>query len=98
MSFRNCFKDNFSWKNNSSDSLTGDLEMRERQTEADIVRDSSDELRRQELHRRLVLIDEAIIRTFEAERGDPESLYETALHLLQAGGKRIRSLLPPTCR
>ncbi|MHA1135807.1 MAG: polyprenyl synthetase family protein [Candidatus Thorarchaeota archaeon] len=67
--------------------------MRERQTEADIVRNSSDESRSQELHKRLVLIDEAIIRTFEAERGEPDTLYDTALHLLQAGGKRIRSLL-----
>ena len=67
--------------------------MRERQTESDIVRNPSEESRRQELHRRLALIDEAIFRTFEAERGEPETLYETALHLLQAGGKRIRSLL-----
>ena len=74
-------------------SLIGDLEMRERQTEADIVRNTSEESRRQELHRRLVIVDEEINRIFEAERGEPDKLYDTALHILQAGGKRIRSLL-----
>ncbi|MFW9844457.1 MAG: polyprenyl synthetase family protein [Candidatus Thorarchaeota archaeon] len=67
--------------------------MRERQTEADMVQNTSVELRRQELHRRLAIIDEEINRVFEAERGEPEKLYETAFHILQAGGKRIRSLL-----
>jgi len=67
--------------------------MREHPAEADIVRDTSDELRRQELHKRLVIIDEEIDRVFEAERSEPDILYETASHLLQAGGKRIRSLL-----
>jgi len=67
--------------------------MRDRQTEANVVRDTSDESKRQELHRRLIVIDEEITRVFEAERGEPDRLYETALHILQAGGKRIRSLL-----
>jgi geranylgeranyl diphosphate synthase type I len=67
--------------------------MQERRTEADIVQDTSNEMRRQEIHRRLVLIDEEINRLFEKERGEPKILYDTALHLLQAGGKRIRSLL-----
>ncbi|MHA1576300.1 MAG: polyprenyl synthetase family protein [Candidatus Thorarchaeota archaeon] len=67
--------------------------MRERQARADIVPDTSDESRRQELHKRLVIIDEEINRVYKAERGEPDILYETALHLLQAGGKRIRSLL-----
>jgi len=67
--------------------------MQERQTNADIVPDPLDETRRQELHHRLVAVDEEIDRVFEVERGEPEILYETAQHLLQAGGKRIRSLL-----
>ncbi|MHA1864107.1 MAG: hypothetical protein ACTSWA_10100, partial [Candidatus Thorarchaeota archaeon] len=67
--------------------------MREHPAEADIVRDTSVELRREELHKRLVIIDEEIKRVFEAERSEPDILYETAWHLLQAGGKRIRSLL-----
>jgi geranylgeranyl pyrophosphate synthase len=38
-------------------------------------------------------VNETIERVFEAERGEPKILYDTASHLLQAGGKRIRSLL-----
>ena len=67
--------------------------MQKRQTNADIVPDPLNETRRQELHNRLVAVDEEIDRVFETERGEPEILYETAQHLLQAGGKRIRSLL-----
>jgi len=67
--------------------------MQKRQSNADIVPDTVDENRRQELHYRLVAVDEEIDRVFEVERGEPEILYETAQHLLQAGGKRIRSLL-----
>jgi len=68
--------------------------MRERPAKADIVRDTSDDSRiREELHKRLVAIDEEIIRICEEGRGEPVELYETAIHLLQAGGKRIRSLL-----
>ncbi len=46
-----------------------------------------------ELHKRLAIIDNEIIKVFMKERGEPEILYETALHLLQAGGKHVRSLL-----
>lgn len=67
--------------------------MQERQTNADIVPDPLDETRRQELHNRLVAVDEEVDRVFDTERGEPEILYETAEHLIQAGGKRIRSLL-----
>lgn len=68
--------------------------MRDRPANAEIVRDSSDESRiREELHKRLVAVDEEIIRICEEGRGEPVELYETAIHLLQAGGKRIRSLL-----
>ncbi len=77
----------------SSEVVIGDLEMRERQVKADTVRNSSDESRRQELHVRLVTIEEEINRIFEFEKGEPETLYKTAQHLLHAGGKRIRSLL-----
>lgn len=52
-----------------------------------------DFLASKELNKRLAIIDEEIIRLFESERGDPEVLYDTALHLLQAGGKHVRSLL-----
>lgn len=38
-------------------------------------------------------IDETIVKAFDEDRGEPEILYDTAFHLLQAGGKRIRSLL-----
>ncbi len=67
--------------------------MEERHAKADIVEDPSDETRRQELHTRLVAIEEEIDRIIESERSEPETLYDTAQHLLQAGGKRIRSLL-----
>ena len=67
--------------------------MGERHANVDIIGTPSDESRRQELHKRLVVIEEQINRVFELERGEPEILYETAKHLLQAGGKRIRSLL-----
>jgi len=67
--------------------------MREHHIKADIVGNTSDESRRQELHSRLVTIEEEINRIVEFERGEPETLYDTAQHLLQAGGKRIRSLL-----
>ncbi|TFH11813.1 MAG: polyprenyl synthetase family protein [Candidatus Thorarchaeota archaeon] len=71
--------------------------MGERHANVDIVGTSSDESRHQELHRRLVAIEERIDLVFEAERGEPEVLYETAKHILQAGGKRIRSLLATLC-
>lgn len=67
--------------------------MREHQARADIVRDTVGESRRQELHSRLVAIEDKITRVLESERGEPVILYDTAEHLLQAGGKRIRSLL-----
>ncbi|MGY5860462.1 MAG: polyprenyl synthetase family protein [Candidatus Thorarchaeota archaeon] len=67
--------------------------MGERRANVDTIGTPSDESRRQELHRRLVTIEERINRVFEFERGEPEILYETAKHILQAGGKRIRSLL-----
>ncbi len=79
--------------------------MRERPAKVDIIRDASDDNENtsqksrddlqvtKELHRRLAIIDEDIIRVFNSERGEPEVLYDTAFHLLQAGGKRIRSLL-----
>ena len=67
--------------------------MGERHANVDIIADPSDESRRQELQSRLVAIEEEINRVIESERGEPEILYETAQHLLQAGGKRIRSLL-----
>ena len=67
--------------------------MRKRQARADIVRDTVDESRRQELHSRLVVIEDEITRVLESQRGEPVPLYDTAEHLLQAGGKRIRSLL-----
>ena len=38
-------------------------------------------------------INDSINRIFESERGEPNVLYDTASHLLNAGGKRIRSLL-----
>lgn len=71
--------------------------MGERHANVDSVSTSSDESRRQELHRRLVTIEERINRVFEFEIGEPEILYETAKHILQAGGKRIRSLLLTLC-
>ncbi|MGY5873445.1 MAG: polyprenyl synthetase family protein [Candidatus Thorarchaeota archaeon] len=67
--------------------------MGERHANVDIIGTPSDESRRQELHKRLVAIEEEIARVIESERGNPETLYDTAQHLLQAGGKRIRSLL-----
>ncbi|MGY5881259.1 MAG: polyprenyl synthetase family protein [Candidatus Thorarchaeota archaeon] len=68
--------------------------MRERQAKVDIVRGSSDESRiREELLKRIAAIDEEINRICEEEKGEPVELYETAIHLLQAGGKRVRSLL-----
>ncbi len=79
--------------------------MRERGAKADIVRDTSDDTENsskktrnklqtsKEIHRRLAIINEEIIRVFNSERGEPEILYDTALHLLQAGGKHVRSLL-----
>ena len=67
--------------------------MEERHAKADIVGDPSDESRRQELHTRLIAIEEEINRIIESERSEPETLYDTAQYLLQAGGKRIRSLL-----
>ncbi|TFG26552.1 polyprenyl synthetase family protein [Candidatus Thorarchaeota archaeon] len=67
--------------------------MGERHANVDIIGTPSDESRRQELRSRLVTIEEEINNVIESERGEPEILYETAQHLLQAGGKRIRSLL-----
>jgi len=50
-------------------------------------------LRNQELSKRMALI-EAEIESFMANNmGEPKVLYETAMHLLRAGGKRLRSLL-----
>ncbi|MBN2229129.1 MAG: polyprenyl synthetase family protein [Candidatus Thorarchaeota archaeon] len=71
------------------------------ETALDDNENSSRQLRRQkidlraskELHKRLAIIDEEIIRVFKSERGEPEILYDTAQHLLQAGGKHVRSLL-----
>ena len=92
-------------KINSTETVIGDLEMRERRAKADIVRDTSGDTENapqkvrnklqtsKELHRRLAVIDEEIIRVFNSERGEPEILYDTALHLLQAGGKHVRSLI-----
>ena len=57
------------------------------------VQSKIDILASKELHKRLAIIDEEIIRVFKAESGEPKILYDTALHLLQAGGKHVRSLL-----
>ncbi|MFW9953881.1 MAG: polyprenyl synthetase family protein [Candidatus Thorarchaeota archaeon] len=42
---------------------------------------------------RLRLIDDEIERALGSAEGEPKILYETAAHLLRAGGKRLRSLL-----
>jgi geranylgeranyl diphosphate synthase type I len=46
-----------------------------------------------EIRKRLDVIDNAVRQTFDENRGEPEALYDTAAHLLGAGGKRVRSLL-----
>ncbi len=82
--------------------------MHDRRTRSDVLENASDDdenmslqtprtkidfLAVKELNKRLAIIDEEIIRVFESERGEPKVLYDTAVHLLQAGGKHVRSLL-----
>ncbi|TFG33620.1 hypothetical protein EU527_07375, partial [Candidatus Thorarchaeota archaeon] len=82
--------------------------MHDPSTKSDVLENASDDnenrslqsqrtkidfLASKELNKRLAIIDEEIIRVFESERGEPKILYDTAIHLLQAGGKHIRSLL-----
>jgi len=45
------------------------------------------------LHELANLVSHEVLNFFENERGEPSVLYDTAAHLLRAGGKRIRSLL-----
>ena len=47
----------------------------------------------EELSKRLALIESEIDMFMRNNIGEPKILYETAMHLLGAGGKRIRSLL-----
>ncbi len=53
-----------------------------------------DELSKSEIIRdRLGIINNEIEKFLGERKGEPEILYETAAHLLRAGGKRLRSLL-----
>ena len=52
-----------------------------------------DLLQDDEIRSRLQLIDEAILKYLEHNKGEPGELYDTAYHLINAGGKRLRSLL-----
>ncbi|MDH4212635.1 MAG: polyprenyl synthetase family protein [Candidatus Thorarchaeota archaeon] len=54
---------------------------------------SSDLLENEKIHTRINLINEEIKRCLLDEDGEPALLYETARHLILAGGKRLRSLL-----
>ncbi|MHA1934233.1 MAG: polyprenyl synthetase family protein [Candidatus Thorarchaeota archaeon] len=47
----------------------------------------------EELKSRMELVTREIKRVLVEEQGEPEILYETARHLLLAGGKRLRSLI-----
>lgn len=46
-----------------------------------------------EIQKRLTFIDNEVRRVFDESRGEPKAIYDTAAHLLNAGGKRVRSLL-----
>ncbi len=46
-----------------------------------------------ELSKRMKLIDSEIEKFINDNMGEPKVLYEAAMHLLRAGGKRLRSLL-----
>ena len=76
-------------KNDVLEKASDDTEVRSVQS----ARTKIDFLASKELNKRLAIIDEEIIKVFESEKGEPEVLYDTALHLLQAGGKHVRSLL-----
>ncbi|MDF1538952.1 MAG: polyprenyl synthetase family protein [Candidatus Thorarchaeota archaeon] len=45
------------------------------------------------IQNRLKIIDDEIDKRLSVDSGEPKILYETAAHLLKAGGKRLRSLL-----
>ncbi len=47
----------------------------------------------EEIKSRLTIINSEIKKQLQENRGEPRELYETAYHLLDAGGKRLRSLL-----
>ena len=53
----------------------------------------TDLMQNDEIKSRLDLIDTEIKRHLIENQGEPQELYETAYHLLYAGGKRLRSLL-----
>jgi len=59
--------------------------------------DSVDLLKNEKIRTRINLINEEIKRCLLDEDGDPALLYETARHLILAGGKRLRSLLLVLC-
>jgi len=59
--------------------------------------DSIDLLKNEKIRTRINLINEEIKRCLLDEDGDPALLYETARHLILAGGKRLRSLLLVLC-
>jgi geranylgeranyl pyrophosphate synthase len=46
-----------------------------------------------EMREKLDIIDSEVRRVFDERRTEPQYLYDTAAHLLHAGGKRVRSLL-----
>jgi len=54
-------------------------------------------LENEKIRTRINLINEEIKRCLLDEDGDPALLYETARHLILAGGKRLRSLLLVLC-
>ncbi|MFW9958663.1 MAG: polyprenyl synthetase family protein [Candidatus Odinarchaeota archaeon] len=58
---------------------------------------SSGLLENEKIRTRINLINEEIKRCLLDEDGDPALLYETARHLILAGGKRLRSLLLVLC-
>ena len=59
--------------------------------------DSTGLLENEKIRTRINLINEEIKRCLLDEDGNPALLYETARHLILAGGKRLRSLLLVLC-
>jgi geranylgeranyl diphosphate synthase type I len=57
----------------------------------------SDLLKNEKICTRINLINEELKRCLLDEDGEPKELYETASHLILAGGKRLRSLLLILC-